>query len=126
MPGRSIGGVAPPALNPSAGECPPVPGRRLIARATSEARHREQRQRPPRRRRLEAQVLRDAREERRLELVDDLEEAVGQRRDGHADDRGEHEELRVAAAPQQDQRIRGGLDPPSLGTPLPRVLTRIG
>ena len=27
MPGRSIGRVAPPALNPSAGLCPPVPGR---------------------------------------------------------------------------------------------------
>ena len=35
MPGSSIGGVTPAALNPSAGECPPVPGRRWIARATT-------------------------------------------------------------------------------------------
>jgi hypothetical protein len=35
MLGRSTGGVTPAAWNPSAGECPPLPGRRLIARATT-------------------------------------------------------------------------------------------
>ena len=34
MPGSSIGAVTPPAWNPSAGECPPMPGRRWMARAT--------------------------------------------------------------------------------------------
>ncbi len=35
IPGSSIGGTAPEAWNPSAGECPPVPGRYLIDAATS-------------------------------------------------------------------------------------------
>src|SRR6202034_192783 len=34
MPGSSLGDGAPPALNPSAGECPPVAGRYRIASAT--------------------------------------------------------------------------------------------
>jgi hypothetical protein len=54
-------------------------GKALNGQGDQDARDHEQRQRPPRRRRIEAQVLRKAREERRLELVDELEEAVGQR-----------------------------------------------
>ena len=35
MPGSWTGGTAPAALNPSAGECPPLPGSVWIASATS-------------------------------------------------------------------------------------------
>ena len=35
MPGSSTGGTGPDALKPSAGECPPMPGRCRIASATS-------------------------------------------------------------------------------------------
>jgi hypothetical protein len=101
-------------------------GKAADCESDKEAGEREQRQGPPRRRGVEPEVLRDGGEERRLQLVDELEEAVGQRRDGRADDRGEREELQVAATPQQGQRIRGGLDAPSLGARFPRVLTRIG
>jgi hypothetical protein len=45
-----------------------------------------------------------------LELVDQFEEAVRGGRDRDADDRGEDQELQVAATPQQDQRIGAGVD----------------
>ena len=35
MPGSSTGGTGPEALNPSAGACPPVPGRWRIVRPTT-------------------------------------------------------------------------------------------
>jgi hypothetical protein len=75
-----------------------------------QAREREQGQGPPRRRRVEPEVLRDAREEGVLELVDQLEEAVRGGRDRDTDDRGEDQELQVAATSQQDQGIGGGVD----------------
>jgi hypothetical protein len=45
-----------------------------------------------------------------LELVDQLEEAIRGGRDRDADDRGQDQELQVAATPQQDQGIGTGVD----------------
>jgi hypothetical protein len=116
-----------PGLEPVGGRMPADTREVADREGDHEARDREQGQRPPRRRSIEPEVLGKAGEERRLQLVDELQEAVGQCRDGHADDRGEHEELQIAATPQEGQRIGGGrFDAPSLGTRLHRVLTRIG
>ena len=103
-PGSWTGGSAPAGLKPSAGECPPVPGSRWIAAATSRPPTREHRHRPPRGRRVVAELVREVAEERLLQLRDEPEEAVGDRRHRHADERREHEQLDVAPRPEERQR----------------------
>ena len=54
MPGSSIGGVTPRRVEPVGGRVPADAGQALDRQGDDEARDREQRQRPPRRRRVEA------------------------------------------------------------------------
>ena len=93
------------ALNPSAGDCPPVPGRYWMASgdqhpgqrpaaapATTSARH-------------GSRARAAGREDPPLQLGHQREEEIGRRRDGRADDRGEDQQHHVATAAQQGQGI---------------------
>ena len=89
-------------------------GGRVAARAgqvpdrecDEEPREREQRQRPPHRRRVEPEGLREVGEDRLLQPVDEREEPVRGGGDRQAKQRREDEQLDVAAAPQQRLGVR--------------------
>ena len=86
-----------PILNPSAGEWPPLPGRYRIVRPTSTPASSSGRIGHHRGSACEAQALGQVGEDPSLQLADQREKEVRRRRDGHADDRGEHQQRHVAA-----------------------------
>ena len=106
IPGSSIGGDRPAALNPSAGLWPPVPGRYRIASATSRPLEREQRDRPPGWRAVEAEVARQCREDVLLCLGDQLQEEVGHGCDRDTDDGAQCEQPEIAVGLEQLDGIR--------------------
>ena len=106
IPGSSIGGTGPDALNPSAGLCPAVPGRCRIVSRHQQAAQRKQRNRPPGRLAFEAEVAGQGAEQIVLQLGETLEKEVRGRRHRHTDDRAEHEQHDVRAAPEKLERTR--------------------
>ena len=105
MPGRSTGSTGPVDLNPSAGSWPAVPWRCSIVRARPRGPEHERQDRPPGRRRVPAQVVRQADEDVLLGHVDELQQEVGDGCDRDADQRSEHQQHDVAACPKQRDRI---------------------
>ena len=90
-----------------------------------QAGQREQRQRPPGRRRVEPESLRQVGEQPLLQPRDEFEETVGDRRDGDADEGREHQQLHVATRSEQHERV-GSHVPSSVLRPERRHITRIG
>ena len=106
MPGSSIGDGGPsPALNPSAGEWPPLPGRYRMVRPTSTPASSSGRMGHHRGSASKPSVLGQSGEDPSLQLADQREKEVGRRRDGHADDRGKDQQGDIAPGPQQRQWI---------------------
>ena len=108
MPGSSIGGTGPDALNPSAGLCPAVPGRYRIVSATSRPLsassgidHQAGWLSKPRSPGRVVQVL--------LQLGETLEKEVRGRRHRHTDHRAEQEQHEVRAALEKLERTRRSL-----------------
>ena len=71
-------------------------------------REREQRQRPPDRRGIEPERVRQVVEQQLLQLRDQLEEPVRDGGDRDADQRRQHEQLHIGAGAQQRERIGSG------------------
>src|SRR5262249_20593777 len=80
--------------------------------ASQDAAHHEDRERPPHRLGGETEPMRQVREDLLLQVADECQEAVGGRRDWHAQDRGKDQQLPGTAAGQQScggLHGRGGL-----------------
>ena len=102
-PGSWAGVGAPsPALNPSAGEWPPFPGRNRIDRRDQQAGQRQDGKRPPRRRAVKAQPVGEMSEDLALQVGDKLKEPVGRGGHWHAEQSGEDQQSQIALAPQQN------------------------
>ena len=101
IPGSSIGGTGPDDLNPSAGLCPAVPGRCRIVSATSRPLSASSGighqtgwlSKPRSPGRVPIQIV--------LQSGETLEKEVRGRRHRHTDDRAEHEQHDVRAAPEK-------------------------
>ncbi len=104
-PGSSIGVGAPPALNPSAGLWPPIPGRYWIVERDQHPGERQQRDGPPGRLLAQTEGVREVGEDLALEDIDELEEAPRRGGDGHPDDPGNDQEAHVATRAQQGERV---------------------
>ena len=106
-PGSSTAVGAPPALNPSAGLWPDGAGQvRMVAPTSTPAMARRgsgHHTGVP----AEAELLGQRGEEPLLEEGDQLEEEVGDGRDRSPDERGQDQDLEVAARPQQGHGVGG-------------------
>ena len=99
------GGCPAPALNPSAGMWPAVPGRYVMVAADQHAGQGQQRQGPPHRRAGESELLGQRGEDPVLEQADQLEEPVGHGGHRDPDEGGQHQELDVALRAEHGHRV---------------------
>jgi len=75
-------------------------------RRDQQAGDRERQQRPPRRCTVKAEPVGQVREDLRLQVIDQGEEAIRRRGDRHAKQRGQEQQPEIALAPQQRLRVR--------------------
>ena len=105
IPGSSIGGTGPDALNPFARLVPANPRQMADRERDQHAAQREKRNRPPRRLAVEPELARQRGEHILLHLRDTLEEEIRRCRDRHTDNRPEREQHEVGATSQKRSRV---------------------